>query len=287
MARPTTTEIFAYLDKNPNLIYSSGYDDIISDKMANMILQGKFEEFSEEVSNIVRGYESHEEFWASWEQDFAREFGFRHWDDLPEDIQEIVEENRAIDESPWLKDAIRNWTGNIVATPRWPDAPEVDNLIYAPSNHTASDGRMENGDAELARRLIEMFEPEIETGELTAEEALRDKLEMVYGGYDRECLVLCGRLNLLDIYESGKAPTHVNIGPGDVDNLLFYEHFNGCGNMGTFKPGKEVTLPASYSVDGSHGYGVDSCYGFTGSWWRHEIRVAQVEEPEAELAPSM
>lgn len=290
MTKTTTPrdKILKYLEENPNRIYASGYDDVISDEMAQMLLTGRFDEFSESALELISDYVNSADFWYEWENEYARAFGDGTWDDIHPVEREFVEENRMCDETPWLEDAIKHWRGHIVASLMRPDAPEGDNLIYAPSNWTDSDGEMDDREVELARWLIDTFNPVLPEGEGTAEERLRDGLEIVYGGYDREKMVVGGKLNLFEIWQKQEKPGFLTVGPEDVDNILFYEHFNGCGNMGSLKLQKTVTLPAEFEVDSLRTYGVDSCYGFTGSWWNHELRVSDDPKLEAELdVPAM
>lgn len=262
-------KIVTYCDENPNALYSSGYDEVISDAQANMLLKGDFEGFDESIWEMVNAYDDYPEVWAYWEGEFASAFAFDSWADVPEPMQELARENRHHDESELVKDMIRHKRCNVTATILKPGAPEPENLIYAPG------GYEDERDAKLARYLIDAFGVKLDAvkGHSKADQ-LRDKLEVIYGGYDREQLTLIGRVDLFAIYEAQKAPTHVTIGPEDVDHLLFYEHHNGCGNMGTLPLTRTRTMPAIFRVDGTYGYGVDSCYGFTGQHWNHEIRVA-------------
>ena len=279
---PEETKALAWMDENPRKIYSSSYDDIITDEQANILLSGNFEAFNESIWETERRQSDYPEFWNDWEEDFANAMGHDDWDDVPEDLQEFARENRTTDNSDWLKFAIKNWNGNVTVSIRKEDAPEHEDLIYVPSGYRNSDDNLEPRDQEIARYLIETFDPEIPEGEGTPEDRLQRSLEVVYGGYDMETLVLIGRMNLLEIYDAGKKLTHVTIGPEDAGHLIFYDFSKGCGNMAEFKIRNEVTLPALYEVDGTTGYGVDKCYGFTGQHWRHEIRAVAREEPEAE-----
>lgn len=271
---------FAWMEDNPNRVYAASYDDVISSEMAGMLLSGDFDGFSEAVDAAHTDYTGSAKFWSSWEDELSTHLGYPGWEGLPAALRQTIEEERAADLGPWTRDAIRHWRGHVTARILNPADPE--GLIYAPGTWTERDGSMLEQDRALARTIIDLFEPAIPEGEGTQEERLRGSLEIVYGGYDREALLIGGKVDLLAIWESGKKPEAVQIGPEDKGNLLFYDYSNGCGNMGELAPRKSVTMPATFEVDSTRRYSVDSCYGFTGKWWSHEIRVAELPAPEIE-----
>lgn len=275
------TEVMKWIDAHPNPVYAVSYDDIITNEMARLLMQGKFNEFDQAVEEAHDDYTRSDAFWADWESDFARAFGFESWSDVPEDMQEDIRDERQVDLDPWTQDAIRHWSGHVVATFTRPDLPEGDNLIYAPLFYR---DELDERETEHARYLLETFAPALGEGDGMPAEKLVESLDVVYGGYDREHLVLGGRLDLLAIWKARQAPTGVTLGPKDNQNLLFYDFSNGCGNMGQLNLTRTVTLPATFDCDDLHRYGVDKCYGFTGSWWRHEIEAVMPEPaPEADL----
>ena len=257
--------MLTYMEAHPNRLYTSGYDEQISDEEANMLLAGDFEGFDESLWERVQDWDDQGYLWDDWESEFASEFDYESWAAMPDWAKEFAHENRLMDESEWIKEVIQHWKGNVTATILKPGAKEPENLIYAPAYPE---------DRGLARYLVDAFGLDLKATEGTLVERVAQTLEVIYGGYDREQLILIGRVDLLPIYEAQKAPNKVKIGPEDADHLLFYEFHNGCGNMGGFPLTKTRVMPARLKVDGSHGYGVDACYGFTGSHWRHEIRIA-------------
>jgi len=264
-----------WMDANPNVIHTSSYDETIDNDEANLILKGDFDGFDDALFERLIEWEMQGYLWDYWNGEFASAFGYDAWSDIPESVKDFACENRTMDTTRWTRDMICHWHGNVTATILKPGTQEPENLIYAPSNYVNHDGSMAESDRKLARYLIDAFGVQIATDRAYSKAAqLRDTLEVVYGGYDREQMLVAGRVDMWAIYESRKTPDHVIIGPEDKENILFYEHFNGCGNMGTLNLTKTRKMPARLSVDGSYGYGVDSCYGFTGSYWRHEIRVA-------------
>lgn len=289
MDQAKRTAIFSYLDENPREIFSNGYDDIISDEMAGMLLRGEFDKFSELVSETVTDMNSYNnEFWGDWEEEYARHFGYGSWDDIPDEERDLVTDNRNYDESDWLNNAIRHWNGNVVATVLKDDDQSYDRLIYAPS------GSLDEEDKKLATWLIDTFDPtfvdengdQVEDDERPVEEKLVEQLDVIYGGYDREHMVVCGKVDLLQVWKDGKTPSHIDISPEDIGNILFYETTNGCGNMGEFRPSKTVTLPVELSVDAGN-RSIDACYGFTGKWWRHDLRITSEPVPENDLNPQI
>ena len=257
-----------YCRANVNHIFTQGYDEHISDKEAQMLLEGRFEAFDESLQERLTEWEVQGYLWSYWEEEFCRHFDFDAWDEVPEEVRETVEELRVYDASDWIKTMIKQWRGNITVTIHKPGAKSPEDLIYAPS------GDLDDQDKALARYLIDAFGLTLKEGPGSKAERLIHDLDVIYGGYDREVLTLIGRLDLFAIYEAQKAPKRVTIGPEDADHLIFYEHHNGCGNMGCFRLTKTRTMPASFRVDGTWGYGVDSCYGFTGQHWNHPIRIA-------------
>ena len=243
---------------NPAELYAD-YRDELPLEMAQHILAGEFDKFWEEFWEIELNASDWPGFWDHWEEAFASEFGYDAFGDMPASVQEIAFENRWIDSRDYVRTVCRNTSVRVNAVLK----KRSGELIYGPDLSAWS-----RDEYERTRYLQRAF------GFDGRPESIASRLEIVYGGYDRECAVVIGTVDLWEILESGKAPSRITVGPDDSDNLLFYEFWNGCGNMGGLPIQKTRTFPASFHVDGARGYGVDACYGFTGSVWAHGLRVA-------------
>lgn len=260
--------MIAYCDATPNELHTQSYDEMISNAEANFLLEGDFDKFHDSIWDAVSSYEGQGYLWEYWESKFATAFGYDAWSEMPDRTKEFVQQHRVLKTDDYIRDLIKNWKGNVTATLRKPPHKGREDYIFAPS------GDLDGDDTARANYLMKAFGIKFDTVKGYSKPAqLCDQLEVVYGGYDREQLTLIGRVDLVEVYEAGKAPTHVTVGPEDADNLIFYEFHNGCGNMGPFKLTRTRRMPAILRVDGTYGYGVDSCYGFTGEVWRHPIRV--------------
>lgn len=247
-----------WCEDNPAELFAD-YRDELPAHMAQMILDGEFDEFWGEVREMEFQATDYPEFWTYWEDEFADEFGYDSFDDMPERVKDIAFENRWIDSRDFVRTITQNTTVHINAILHKRDGE----LIYAP-NAMAWDAE----EYERARYVKRAFGIDGRPAKIAYD------IDAIYGGCDMECAVVIGTLDLWTILENRKLPTHITVGPCDADNLLFYEFFNGAGNMGALKIQKERKFPATFHVDGSRGYGIDSCYGFVGSVWRHELRVS-------------
>jgi hypothetical protein len=248
-----------YCGNNPLHLYVH-YDESLPDEWVNLALTGNFDSLWEKVWESVMDYCDYPETWEYWESDFAKEFGYSAWDDMPEKLREWVQESRHCDESEYVKDLCRNTRVHVNAVLLKRDGE----LIYAPAYRGGAD------DAKAARYIRDAFGLDCKPSEVAG------KLECVYGGYDTESAVVIGTIsgrNLWQIIESEKAPSQIEVGPRDSDNLLWYEFYNGAGNLGGVKIGKTRKFNATFHVDGTRGYGIDSCYGFCGHVWAHELKV--------------
>ena len=246
-----------WCNDNPAHLYADYRDELPRD-MANMILQGDFDGFSESLCELEWQASEYAEFWTDWEDSFAREFGYDSWADIPDRIAELTLDYRWIDSADWLKTLCRNTRLRVNAVLHKTNGE----LVYGPSlQHWNRD------EQRRARYIRDAF------GFAATPSATAQSLEIIYGGYDRESAIVIGTVDLWDILESRTKPTHITVGPRDSDNLLWYEFCNGCGNMGSLPITRTRKWPATFHVDGSRGYGVDDCYGFVGSMWAHELDV--------------
>ena len=238
-----------WCNENPHRIYAD-YRDEISQKIANDIVMGDFDSLWGWVWEIE--IESDVTY---WQNEFANEFGYDDFDAMPERIQEIARENMTTDSRDFVRTCCNNTRVKINARLHKNNGE----LIYTAGNYP--------DDYEIARYVKRAFGVEGKPWEIAR------KIECVYGGEGMESAVIIGTLDLWQIIESGKVPTHIVVGPDDSDNLLFYEYMNGAGNCGSVKIGKTRKFKASFHVDGMLGYGIDDCYGFVGSVWNHELKT--------------
>jgi hypothetical protein len=258
------SRMLAWIDANPCEIYAD-YHDTISDDQAAMILAGEFDSFWESTWEAEWQMTDYPEFWDYWESEFASEFGFDSWSDVSDTIKEFAYENRAVDSSDFWRSCVRNYDAKVNAVLMKRDGE----LIYAPANSWGMDSQ----DTRLAHYIKRAFDVKLPRRHETQAQDILAAIEPIYGGYDMECAVLCGTVDLWEILESRIVPTHVEVTPQDSDNLLWYEFFNGAGNMGSIPIGKTRKFRASFHLDGTRGYGIDSCYGFCGSFWQNEMTV--------------
>ncbi len=247
-----------WCEKNPAEVYAD-YRDELPEHMAQYILEGEFDKFWQEAWELEFSASDCPGFWDYWEDEFAREFGYDNFHDMPEQVKEIAYENKWVDSRDYIRTACRNTRVNVNAILQKRDGE----LIYAPLP-----GASDSEEYGRARYIRDAFAVNATPTQVS------NSLEVIYGGYDMECAVLCGTVDLWEILQSGKKPEFVTIYPQDSDNLLWYEFFNGAGNMGGIKIGKPRKFRATFHVDGARGYGIDSCYGFCGSFWQNELDVA-------------
>lgn len=246
-----------WCEDNPQHLYAA-QGETLSDDMTIMLLKGDMDGFNEKLSDMEINESSYPEFWDYWMNQFAEEFGYDGWADMPDRIMQLADEHRWVDSGDWLKNVIRNTRPYVVAVLR----KQNNEPVFGPS--------LQHWDREewnRAKYIRNAF------GFHATPSQVARQLEIIYGGYDNEYAIVIGTVDLWEIYQSGKAPTHVTVGSRDTDNLLWYDFFNGCGNMGTLPITKTRKWRASFYLDGQIGYGVDSCYGFVPSVWSHELEV--------------
>lgn len=247
-----------WCEKNPAELCAD-YRDVLPDDLVSHLLAGEMGPFWEGVCEMEFDAADYPGFWDYWEAEFAAAFGYDGFSDMPAPVQDIAFEHRWVDSRDFLRTLCRNTSPKVVAVLKKRDGE----LIYGPSIQGWS-----SEEYARARYIRDAFGFEGSPSEVAR------RLEVVYGGYDMECAVLIGTLDLWAIVDGGRFPTTVEVGPEDSDNLLWYEFFNGCGNMGSLPIQKRRRFSATFHLDGSRGYGVDACYGFCGSVWSHELRAA-------------
>ncbi len=248
-----------WCEENPAKLYADYREELPAD-MVKMILRGKFDSFWEAAWLYEFQISEYPEFWDYWESEFATAFGYKSFDDMPERIQDIARENQHIDSKDYWKTVCRNTRPHVNAVLEKRNGE----LIYAPGHRS---------EYEFARYIKRAFGFDGSPWQIV------QKLECLYGGYDMESAVIIGTVDLWQILESETVPTHIEVGPRDSDNLLWYEFYNGAGNLGrrSLKIGKTRKFKATFHVDGTRGYGIDSCYGFCGYVWGHELSVTGVK----------
>ena len=260
-----TSEQIEWLESNPIDIHAD-YRDKISDDMANLILQGKFDQFWQSARELEFEFDLTAWDETELQKKFCNEFELGEWDSLSDESQDEFRENVVINTREYWYDCVKNKTPNVVARLRKRDGE----FIYAPRDQYAN-----TDDTTLSNYIIKALDVNLKANWKGASkrERLSSDLECVYGGYDCEHMIVIGTVDLLEILKSEKKPANAIISPNNSDNILFYDFGNGCGNMGSLSFNKTRKFKADFHIDGSIGYGVDSCYGFCGHVWRNEITV--------------
>ena len=243
--------ILEYVKENPISLYVH-YDESISDEAAQWLLSGEYAKFDEYIHEITNGGE---EVWH-FKQDIVSQFELDDWDDLPDEMQDSINDKiyEYLDTSNAIEQLIKNWNGNVVAFVK----DDNGEYLYSPS-HYEGDPEDPNDANERNAMLMKkkLGLPDYEDYEGTYGQKFAQKAELVYGGYDRESLIVIGKVDLHSIYQKQVAPTRVEVSPKDIDHLLFFEAFNGCGNMGTIEVSKSAIFDAEYVVDTTQTYSVD------------------------------
>lgn len=119
-------EIAAYVEINPYKVYA---DYQVTDEQAAMLLAGDFESFWDSIALWEDNAWSYAD-WSELESMALSEFGERiaalwpedeleddsDWDDMPQEVQEALDENKSVDCSDMIESAIRAYDGMIVCT---------------------------------------------------------------------------------------------------------------------------------------------------------------------------
>lgn len=254
MTTKRMTRMITWIEKNPHTVYAD-YRDELPQNMAQMILDGEFDKFWETAWESEWDMMDYPGAWDYWESEFASEFGFDSWDQVPARIQEVCLENRFVDTSDYWKTVCSNTRFHVVARlvkrsgeyiefPNedcvWHDAGENAKRRQYLKRHCGID--LYNG------RVAESY-------------------------YDYTYLSVLGRVDLNEILESQKKPEKIVVSPE-----CFTLGFNGSNGSGTCNhdryKGKERVMHAELYIDGTRGYGVDETYGLVGECWSNEIQIA-------------
>lgn len=253
--RATAEQVAIWAEANPYRVYGERGEEL-TPKQAGFLLSGDWESFDSEMME----WESHchaAATWESWELDCAREFGFDDFESMPEELQEAAIGSRFLDMTDAIETAIRHTLVHVVAIPL-DDAGEP---YEVPNSHDTD--REENARRiRLIRRDLGIRNPW--------------KFESTYGC---EVVKVCGTVDLLEIYRSyGKKLATITLRPEDSDNVLSHTLFNGSGGLGSVKLTRRVTRPAKFRNDAADRNGVDAVYGFTRSYWSHELGAGLTSE---------
>ncbi|MBO6814548.1 MAG: hypothetical protein JJ891_06795 [Rhizobiaceae bacterium] len=242
------TRMMQYLNDNPYVVYGD-YRDVLPDRLAELIIAGEFDTFREEWWEIeLETYDYID--WSFWESEFADAFGYENFEQVPERIKDILFDSRWVDFSGLLRTCLRNWRGNVCARPvkrsgeyiefpcGWDPQPNAGYLARYLKDHCGIDDPWQNE-----------------------------------AGYQDTYLTVLGTLDLEEILESGKKPTHIIISSDDF--TLGACTWNGSGTCANDQyKGRTRKIAAEIFIDGTRGYGVQETYGLVGPCWANEIKVA-------------
>lgn len=252
------TAAYGWASRNPLPVHAD-YRDELPDDMAQMILEGRFDDFAWECMEHEFRMQDDPQFWHYWHQECAEALGYEGWNDMSTAEQVAAEEARFLDTVDYWRTLCRNARPKVVATLLTMRGDQ----IYAPDLQY-----YDPEERHRARYIRNAF------GFDGAPREVAGRLGVVYGGYDRECAVVIGTVDLWEILQARKIPKYITVGPRDSDQLFFYEHSNGCGNLGSMKIQNTRRFRVDLHIDGTRGYGIDSTYGFVGSMWTHELDVS-------------
>lgn len=263
MDEATSRIISEWLQNNPYKVYACSYDDQLPREVVQALLEGSEDALSDFEFEIIDNAAPYVD-WDEIRADLIREAKLGPAITESDEFEELFESERWIDASEFLSDAARHTHLHIVATPHL-DIPgaslfeedQSEALFLFPHGYLS--------DEENARRAKQLLDV------LGIENP--DEAETCY---EFDTLKVIGTLSVPDLIEHGP-PTHITIGPEDVDQLFTHNRVNGSGGLGTVRPTKTVTLPAQFRVDDGDRYGVDSVYGLTGQMWRYGLRVSRPE----------
>lgn len=270
MEKSLYERVTKWCEENP-VKYYGHYDDELPDDVVSALLEGNqneafdhmweheirmadYNDYSYELDNLFSELDLDDpesaEDGEEWEKLKAQR----------EEAREAFYENRQEDFSDFWKTAARNTDCRVTVT-----LLHNGGEIYPPHWECGED---ENQERE--RILFELFG-------MTKEDC--DKIEATYSS---EVLKLCGSIDIRPLLKYGaKITNKVTLRQSDAGNLLFHDSWNGSGSMGDLIIRKEepITLECRVRLDKAIKYGVDEVYGFTGSFWSHEIDLA-IEAPE-------
>lgn len=236
-----------YAEKNPIRIYGD-YRDELPDDIIEAILNGEGDKAYELMSDTEINMSCYDTYCLETEalKEACRELDIEY-DSLTDDETEAFMSCIVRDYSDFWNTCFSNTSPKIAVTLLDQNGQTIDGPHY------------ENGEEENRRIADFLMETFGDDG---------SKAELIYSG---EVLKIGGTYDLKELLEKG-LPDFIEIGPEDYDNLLFHGSWNGSGSMGTFRPTKTVKLRCALRNDDSHKYGIDAVYGFTRSYWSHDLR---------------
>lgn len=254
------TEVAAqdWAHKNPLVVYGD-YRDTLSDEMAQMLVEGRFDDFSMQCMDQEFRIEDDPHLWVEWRRQCAEALGYSTWDNMPTNTQEAAREAQFIDTVDYWRTQCRNARVKVQALLR----KQSGEYVYAPLLDY-----YDQAERHQARYIRDAFGFE-DTPRNAAE-----RLEVIYGGPECERATVIGTVDLWDLLQSRTLPKYITVGPRDTDQLFFFDSSNGCGNMGSLPITRERRFRVELRVDGVHGYGLDDTYGFVGSMWTHELKLS-------------
>jgi hypothetical protein len=251
-------EIAVYVEDNPYEVYADR-NDCISDAQAAMLLAGDFESFDDSMWQWETNASDYAQ-WGDLQSDVLNTFGERiiaawpddeldddsDWGDMPQEVQDTFDESTCIDCSDLITSAIRAYDGMIAAT------------LYKrngePIEFQGAWGQ------EWDKRAAEYLKRHCGINPR--------KSEPTYAGTYMKAL---GTVDLLQVYKTGVAPTHVYVTPHVM--TIGHDRLNGSGTLGDDQyKGRPRWFKAQFRVDALDSYGVDSVFGLTGCW-RSELEV--------------
>lgn len=246
MVTKRLARMHTWIEANPLRIYAD-YRDTVSDDQAAMLLKGDFTGFDESWFEVEISY-SDATYWDEWEAEFASEFGYDSWDEMPTRIQDLARDHRYIDTSDVLRCSLRNWSGHICARL----IKRNGDYIEFPHHYNCS-AENKSMQGYLKRHCgIDGWK-----GEAT---------------YPSTWLTVLGRIDLWELYQAQKLPTQVYLTKDCF--TIGHEPCNGSGTCGDDQyKGKSRWMNALFFVDGTRGYGVDSIFGLTGKCWSNDLKV--------------
>lgn len=241
--------MYKWLSDNPYRFYGD-YRDQISDEMAQMIIAGEFDSFYDEFSEWEFSLYDYADL-SDLKSEFASEFGYDSFAEMPEGIKDLFNENVAYDTSDYFRTCVKNWSGNVVAR-----------LVKRNGEYIEFPCEWEH-DKEYARKLADYLKRHCGIEKPYDNEA----------GYSGSYLVALGTIDLMQILEKRQKPTHLWI--SERDFTLGHNSWNGSGTCANDQyKGKRRKMKAEFRIDSAYRYGVQSVYGLTDSCWSNELELA-------------
>lgn len=249
----------AHNEANPYKVYAD-YQDRLPDSMIENLLAGEIEQFEEscweyelQMQDSIRSFDNLDEYYTA----ACKALGLTLEQGTPEaeEAREAFDESFIFDFSDYWRDCAGHSKARVTVTPLNPANNEPFYAVHW------QQGFAENlSGARALRKALGI------TG--------YKKIESIYAA---EVLRICGVVDLVAVYDSGKGLNQITISPSDSNNALFHDAFNGSGNLGPVVITKTATLDCTVRLDSAIRYGVDSVYGFTNKFWDHDLTLSHKE----------